>query len=58
MDTVIAEIVAEWSRRIPSGIIDLKNEQHIVILYEFMHEYLGDKDVINEWVGNLINRRI
>lgn len=53
MNSVINEIANEWSRRIPSGIIDIKNNHHIAVLYELMHEMLGDKHIIEMWINNL-----
>jgi Txe/YoeB family toxin of Txe-Axe toxin-antitoxin module len=55
MNPVINDIANEWSRRIPSGIIDLKNEQHIAVVHEIMQESIGDKEVINSWINNLID---
>jgi hypothetical protein len=58
MHEVIDEIVMEWSRRIPSGIIDMTNEYQLFILLEIMNEYIGDSDVISEWVGNIKNMEL
>jgi hypothetical protein len=55
MNEVLEEIVNEWSKRIPSGIIDLKNESHIDILSGVMTEYIGDQEIVSEWIGNIIN---
>lgn len=55
MNVVIEEIVKEWSKRIPSGIIDLKNEDHLKELSYVMYEYLGDSDIISEWFNNIRN---
>ncbi len=58
MNEVIDEIVTEWSRRIPSGIIDMKNEKQMFLLLQIMNEYLGDADLISEWVGNIENNKL
>jgi len=55
MNEVLEEIVCEWSRRIPSGIINLKDELHINILVGVMNEYIGDEEIVSEWVRNIIN---
>lgn len=55
MNEVIDEIVTEWSKRIPSGIIDMKNEEHIFSLLQILNEYIGDSEVISEWIGNINN---
>ena len=55
MQDVIAEIAEEWSRRIPSGIIDIRNESHIDTLFGIMNEYVGDQEVIQEWIRNIAN---
>lgn len=53
MDEVIDEIVNELSSRIPSGIIDLTNENHMRELVYIMNEFIGDKEIISQWVKNL-----
>lgn len=58
MNEVIDELVTEWSKRIPSGIIDLKKEEHLFSLLQIMNEYLGDSDVISEWMGNISNNTL
>jgi len=56
MNEVIEEIVEELSRRIPSGIIDLTNEQHIHLLENNMNEYIGDQEIIGQWMANLLGK--
>jgi hypothetical protein len=53
MHEVIEEIVNELSKRIPSGIVDFENEEHINELINVMTEYIGDQEIINHWVANL-----
>jgi hypothetical protein len=55
MQDVIDEIVGEWSRRTPSGIIDINNESHINTLIGIMNEYIGNQEIIREWVENIVN---
>lgn len=55
MQEVIGEIAEEWSRRIPSGIIDVKNESHVDKLIGILNEYIGDQEVIREWIRNIVN---
>lgn len=56
MHEVIEEIVEELSRRIPSGIIDLTNEHHIHLLENIMTDYIGDQEIIGQWVANLLGK--
>lgn len=53
MNEVINELVTEWSKRIPSGIIDIKNEEQMFILLQVMNEYIGDSWLISEWMDNI-----
>ena len=55
MQDVIDEIAREWSRRTPSGIIDINNESHLNTLLGIMNEYIGDQEIIREWIGNIVN---
>ena len=55
MHEVIDEIVNEWSKRIPSGIIDFKNESHLNTLIGIMTEYIGEQDIIAEWIKNIVS---
>lgn len=55
MEEVVEEIANEWSKRIPSGIIDLKNESHINTLFNVMYDYIGEEQVIREWIKNIKN---
>lgn len=52
MLNLIDEIVQEWSKRIPSGIIDLKNEEHKFQLLQVLNEKISDNNVV---VGILRN---
>lgn len=58
MNEVIDELVTEWSKRIPSGIIELTNKEHLFSLLQIMNEYIGDQDVISGWMGNLSNNTL
>ena len=53
MNEVIEEIVNEWSRRIPSGIIDMQNQNHLEELFRVMEEYIGDPQIVKEWIENM-----
>lgn len=55
MNDVISEIVEEWSKRIPSGIVDHTNEVHLNVLLGVLHEYVGDEEVITNWLENIAN---
>jgi hypothetical protein len=53
MNEVIDEIVNEWSKRIPSGIIDMNNQNHLEELFRVMESYIGDTQIIQEWIDNM-----
>lgn len=53
MNEVIDEIVNELSNRIPSGIVDLNKEEHMRELIYIMNEFIGDKEIISQWIANL-----
>jgi len=48
METVINTIVEEWSRKIDSGIIDLKSESHKSLLLQTLHEHIQNDFLIEE----------
>jgi|688.fasta_scaffold00851_61 hypothetical protein len=58
MNEVINELVSEWSNRIPSGIIDMKNEEQLFILLQVMNEYIGDRWLVSEWMDNIKNNNL
>lgn len=53
MLNLIDEIVQEWSKRIPSGIIDLKNEEHKFQLLQVLNEKISDNNVVVEILRNI-----
>lgn len=53
MSNLIDEIVQEWSKRIPSGIIDLKNEEHKFQLLQVLNEKISDNNVVVEILRNI-----
>lgn len=55
MNEVISEIVNEWSKRVPSGIVNIGNEDHLNVLLGVLHEYVRDEEVIMEWMRNIAN---
>jgi hypothetical protein len=46
MIDVIEEIVNEWSKKIPSGIIDLENESHIYELLEVLNIKIDNQQIV------------
>ena len=46
-------ILTEWSYRVPTGIIDLKNDYHFVILSDILTENNYSSEFINELVGRI-----
>ena len=53
MSNLIDEIVQEWSKRIPSGIIDLKNEEHKFQLLQVLNEKISNDNVVVEILRNI-----
>jgi hypothetical protein len=53
MEIVIDEIVREWSENIPSGIIDLNNEDHFYILSNVLEQKIENPLVVHELMGNI-----
>jgi len=53
MLNLIHKIVQEWSNRIPSGIIDLKNEEHKFQLLQVLNEQVKDHMVVEEILRNI-----
>lgn len=49
----IDSITNEWSNRIPSGIIDLKNEDHIYALSQVLSNKIEDPKVISGIIENI-----
>jgi hypothetical protein len=48
MKTIIETIAEEWSKKIESGIIDLKNDSHKSLLLQTLHEHIQNDFVIEE----------
>lgn len=46
-------ITIEWSKRVPSGIIDMKNEDHLYLLLQVLNEKIGDSRVVGEIMENI-----
>jgi len=53
MLNLIEEIVQEWSSRIPSGIIDMKNEEHKFQLLQVLNEKILNYEVVEEILRNI-----
>lgn len=53
MIDIIDEIANEWSKRIPSGIIDLKNEEHKFQLLQVLNEKISNQLVVEEILRNI-----
>lgn len=45
---MIDSIIQEWSSRIPSGIIDMNNEEHLYHLLQVLNEKISDSAVVSE----------
>lgn len=50
---VIEQIIKEWSKRIPTGIIDIKNEEHLFTLLEILNEQIGNPKVVSAVIENI-----
>lgn len=53
MSNLIDEISKEWSNRIPSGIIDLKNEDHKLELLQVLNTKIQNDKVVGEIIKNI-----
>jgi len=50
---MIESIVNEWSKNIPSGIVDVKNETHLYELLKVLNEKIDDQRVVNAVMENI-----
>lgn len=57
MMVLIDNIADEWSKKIDSGIIDLKNEEHKLYLLQVLNEKIENPFVIDEIMGALYNNK-
>lgn len=57
MKELIDKIVEEWSNRIPSGIIDLKNEEHKYHLMSVLNEIINDDVLVEEVMRNIYDNK-
>lgn len=57
MANLIDIIAEEWSKKIDSGIIDLKNEQHKIYLLQVLNEKIENPIVIDELIRTLYDNK-
>lgn len=57
MNRLIDTIVNEWSSKIDSGIIDLKNEEHKLYLLQVLNENIETPIVIDELMRALYDNK-
>jgi hypothetical protein len=57
MTNIVNKIVQEWSKRIPSGIIDLKNEEHKFQLLQVLNEQIENHKVVEEILRNIYDNK-
>ena len=50
---MIDSIMQEWSKRIPSGIIDMTNEDHLDQLLQILNEQIEDSVVVGQIMNNI-----
>jgi len=53
MIDIIEEIVNEWSKKIPSGIIDLENESHLYELLEVLNRKIDNPHIVKAVMENI-----
>lgn len=53
MVNLVDEISKEWSNRIPSGIIDLKNEEHKFELLQVLNTKIQNDRIVGEIMKNI-----
>lgn len=57
MANLIDIIAEEWSKKIDSGIIDLKSEQHKMYLLQVLNEKIENPIVIDELIRTLYDNK-
>lgn len=57
MANLIDIIAEEWSKKIDSGIIDLKSEQHKMYLLQVLNEKIESPIVIDELIRTLYDNK-
>ena len=57
MTNLMDLIVLEWSKKVPSGIVDLQNEDHKFHLIGILNEKLGDSDIVAEIERNIYDNK-
>lgn len=57
MTNIVNKIVNEWSKRIPSGIIDLKSEEHKFQLLQVLNEQIENHKVVEEILRNIYDNK-
>lgn len=50
---MIDSIMEEWSKRIPSGIIDMTNEEHLYQLLQVLNEKIEDSAVVGQIMNSI-----
>jgi len=50
---MIDSIMQEWTKRIPSGIIDMTNEDHLYQLLQILNEQIEDSVVVGQIMNNI-----
>lgn len=53
MIELIESIVGEWSKTIPSGIIDTKNEDHLYNLLEILNKNIDNPQIVRAVMENI-----
>jgi hypothetical protein len=54
---LIDSIVLEWSKRIPSGIIDFQNEEHKFHLINILNEKIDNSQIVEDIVRNIYDNK-
>lgn len=57
MANIVDKIVQEWSKRIPSGIIDLKSKEHKFQLLQVLNEQIENHKVVEEILRNIYDNK-
>lgn len=57
MGNLVDTIVKEWSNKIDSGIIDIKNEEHKMYLLQVLNEKIENPIVIDELMRTLYDNK-
>lgn len=57
MQQILDNIIQAWSNKVPSGIIDLTNEEHKYHLISVLNETINDDIIVEEIIKNIYDNK-